>query len=508
MSRVRANIIANYLGQGWGSLMSIAFVPLYIRYLGMEAYGLIGFFAVMQAWLPLIDMGITPTLNREMARFTVGAHTAQSIRNLLRSLEVVCFSLAGLITLAVWSASGYLARTWIRNQLLPDEVVAQTIAIFAVVLALRLCEGIYRGALVGLQQQVWLNTVSAGLATLRSIGAVLLAWGFPTIQAFFIWQGVLSLITVYVFAVKLYRSLPKTDCPASTSRRALEEVWRFAGGMMGITFLALLLTQVDKLLLTRLLPLETFGYYALAAAIAGVIFMLVGPITQSVYPRMVELITMNDRERLITIYHQSAQIVTALTAPVVLLLVFFAKGIVFMWSGDVLLAENAAPILSVLVVGTFLNGLMHIPYLLQIAHGWTRLTLQVNTAAVMILVPAIFWLVPFYGAVGAAWIWGVLNFGYVIVAVQLMHRRLIPSEKWRWYFADVLAPIGACLGVMLSARVAQPDEYENRALWLGFLIVAGGMGLVFSSLSAGLLRERLLSMINAGVLRVKQRRST
>ncbi|ABW67770.1 lipopolysaccharide biosynthesis protein [Desulfosudis oleivorans] len=506
MSRVGANIIANYLGQGWASLMSIAFVPLYIRYLGMESFGLIGFFAVMQAWLPLIDMGITPTLNREMARFTAGAHTAQSIRNLLRSLEVVCFSLAGLITLAVWSASGYLAHTWIRNQQLPDEVVAQAIAIFAVVLALRLCEGIYRGALIGLQRQIWFNSVNAGLATLRHGGVVLLlAWGFPTIQAFFIWQGVSSLITVCVFAIKLYRSLPETTCPASISRRALTEVRHFASGMVGITFLALLLTQVDKLLLARLLPLATFGYYALAATIAGVVFMLVGPITQSVYPRMVELVTMDDRESLITIYHQSAQIVTALTAPVVLLLVFFAKGIVFMWSGDVHLAENAAPILSVLVVGTFLNGLMHIPYLLQIAHGWTRLAIQVNTVAVMILVPAILWLVPIYGPVGAAWIWVALNSGYVIVAVQLMHRRLIPSEKRRWYFADVLPPIITCLSVMLMANLIQPNSYENRISWLGFLFFVGSIGLVGSSLSSNLLRARLLSMAGIGLTHLKRK---
>ena len=48
---VRKNVVANYLGQGWSALMGLAFIPLYIRYLGMEAYGLIGVFAVLQACL-------------------------------------------------------------------------------------------------------------------------------------------------------------------------------------------------------------------------------------------------------------------------------------------------------------------------------------------------------------------------------------------------------------------------------------------------------------------------
>jgi O-antigen/teichoic acid export membrane protein len=76
--------------------MGVAFVPLYIKYLGMEAYGLIGIFAILQAWLVLLDMGMKPALGREMARFTAGAHNAQSIRDLLRSIELIGIAVAGV----------------------------------------------------------------------------------------------------------------------------------------------------------------------------------------------------------------------------------------------------------------------------------------------------------------------------------------------------------------------------------------------------------------------------
>src|SRR5450759_332490 len=122
---LKKNVVTNYLGQGWSGVMGLVFIPLYIQYLGMEAYGLIGLFAVMQVWLALLDMGMTPTLNREMARFTAGAHSPQSIRDLLRSLETICFSLAALIALGVWGASGYLARDWFKVERLPTEVVAR-----------------------------------------------------------------------------------------------------------------------------------------------------------------------------------------------------------------------------------------------------------------------------------------------------------------------------------------------------------------------------------------------
>lgn len=492
---VKKNIIANYLGQGWTALMGLAFVPLYIKYLGMEAYGLIGLFAVLRTVLALLDMGMTPTLNREMARFTAGLHSPTSIQHLLRSLEVICFGLAALIGISVWVVSDYLASDWLKADKLPTAVVAQALSIMAFVIALRFVEGIYRGALLGLQRQVWYNSVNAILATVRHGGAVaVLAWVSPTVQTFFFWQALNSLLSVTVFATKVHRVLPDSPSPPRFSRNALDNVWKFAGGMMGITFLALLLTQVDKVLLSRLLTLGLFGYYTLAATVASIPYMVIGPITTAIYPHMVELSSMNDQAALSSVYHKGAQLVTILTAPVTMLLAFFASGVVFMWSGNVTLAENTAPILSALVLGSFLNGLMWMPYQCQLAHGWTTLILKINGVGVVLLIPAIFWAVPNYGAVGAAWAWVALNVGYVLVAIHFIHKKVMMKGKWTWYFADVLLPLVGPLGIMLLSKTFQPDKYQNRLHWFVFLLIAGSLALTASTVLANRIRP-LLSTI-------------
>lgn len=41
---IKRNAIANYIGQIYLTLSGILVVPLYIQHLGMEAYGLVGFF--------------------------------------------------------------------------------------------------------------------------------------------------------------------------------------------------------------------------------------------------------------------------------------------------------------------------------------------------------------------------------------------------------------------------------------------------------------------------------
>ena len=167
---LKSNVAANYFGQGWQALMNFAFVPIYIKYLRVEAYGLIGIFAFLQAWLVLLDMGLKPALGREMARFTAGAHDVQSIRDLLRSVELIGIAIAIAISLGIWAASGWLATHWVTAKHIPVEVVAHAFALMGLVAALRFLQDIYVSGSIGLQRQVPQNIVISITATLRGLG--------------------------------------------------------------------------------------------------------------------------------------------------------------------------------------------------------------------------------------------------------------------------------------------------------------------------------------------------
>lgn len=439
--------------------MGLAFVPLYIKYLGVEAYGLIGFYAVLQAWLTLFDMGITQTLNREMARFSAGVHTPQSIHNLLRSIELIAVALAAAMCLLVWFSSGYISTHWLNAQKLSGEEIANAVVLMGFVIALRFVEGIYKGALLGLQKQITVNVVSVVIATLRNGGVLMvLAWYASTIKVFFVWQALSSIVSLVVLAYLVYMTLPNPNYKPKFSRQAIKEVWCFARGILGITFLALLLTQIDKVLLSNLISLKSYGYYTLAATVAGSLAIVAAPITQATYPKMVEYVAQHEHKKLVSLYHQGAQLISVLTAPAVIMLIFFGKDIIYLWSGDINLAKETAPILLPLAVGSYLNALMWMPYQLQLAHGWTSFAIKVNTIAVTILVPTIFIITPRYGAIGAAWVWALLNAGYVTVGVHYMYKKLLPAEKWFWYWQDVAKQLMPAIIVMLAAKLTIIDH--------------------------------------------------
>ena len=489
---LKRNLIANYLGQGWVALMGMAFIPLFIKYLGIEAYGLIGLFAVLQAWLTLLDMGMTPTLNREMARFTGGANSAESIVDLLRSIEIIAVSIAVLLGLGIWAASGWLASDWLRTEKLPSDVVAQAFVIMGVVTALRFVEGVYRSCIVGLQQQVPYNIINSSLATLRGCGAAgILIWVSPTIEAFFLWQGLVSLLTLGILASFTYRLLPRVVRPGRFSIPALRGIGRFAGGVLAINFLALLLTQIDKILLSKLLTLSDYGYYSLATVVAAALYMLTGPITQAWFPRLSELHAANNQAELITKYHQGAQLVSVLMGSAAVVLIVFAETVLQLWTQDDALANRSATLLSLLALGNLFNGLMWIPYQTQLAHGRTGLVTRINIVSVVILVPAILWATPRYGAEGAAWVWVSLNAGYLLIGIHFMYRKVLTQEKLRWYGQDVLQPLLAAAVVAMTTAWAMPASLA-APVQLAWLLLASIITLLASAFAAPCVRVVLL----------------
>jgi O-antigen/teichoic acid export membrane protein len=456
---VKANVVANYFSQTYIAVMGFVFVPVFIKFLGIEAFGLIAIFTILQSSLALLDMGMKPALGREMARFTGGAIDAQSVRDLLRSVEIAAAGMAAIISLISWWSAGWVASKWLNVQTLPLSVVRHALVGMGVLCALRLVENIYSGSIAGLQRQVLQSVLSSSLVTARALGAIaVLAWVSPSIEAFFIWQVLISVITIPILASVVYRVIPKGPRPARFSWDSVTGIWRFAGGVMTITLLSLLLTQSDKILLSRLLPLKVFAIYAVAGVLSSALYMLSTPIGAAFYPSFTQLITLRDEVALRNAYHQAAQLSAVVMGGAAIVLIIFADTVLSAWTRNPTLTEDAAPILRVLAFGTLLGGFIGIPYQMQLAYGWTKLTIKMNIIAVALMVPMLFLVVPRYGGIGAAWVWVALNAGYLLCGIHFMHLRVLPSEKWRWYGRDVIVPASAATAAALACRYCLPSR--------------------------------------------------
>jgi len=490
---LKRNLVANYLGQGWASFSTFIFVPVYIHYLGLEAYGLIGFFAMLQAWFTLLDAGLGPALGREMARFTGGQHTNESIRDLLRSIETISFVVAVALTLAFWFGSDWIARAWLSTENMPITTVSNSLALMGLVAAIRVIEGVYRSALLGLQKQVLFNYLLVLTSTLKSVGAVIVvSLVNPSVELFFIWQAVASILAVCLLAFFSRRSLPQSNRITQFSWNEIQKVWAYAKGMLAITLLSLLLMQIDKLVLSSTLPLAQFGVYSLAATVAMAILVLVTPISQAWFPRLSQLHFMNDETQLRSTFHSGAQLISVILGSAAIVLFLFAERVLTLWTQNPELSEKAAPLLAVLLVGNLLNGLMWMPYQAQLAHGWTSLSVKINFIAVIVLTPATVWIAHSYGPLEVCLVWVLLNLVYLSVGGKLTFNKILRGEYRTWIYDDMAKPILTALITALAFRLAMFEGLAPLAeiLYVG---LASATTLVAATFTAPILRKSLLS---------------
>ena len=480
--------------------MAVVFVPLYIKFMGMEAYGLIGIFTTIQAMLALLDVGLSGTLNREMARLSALPGKVPEMRNTVRTLETIYWCLSLFIGLAVMVLSPFLAHHWVNAGRLSPKTIEQAILIMGFVVALQMTVGFYSGGLMGLQKQVLLNAVNVGMSSLRGVGAVLLLWLVsPTIQVFFLWQIAISVLHTLLLALFLWRRLPGyQNNPAVFQGYLLKGIWRFTAGISAITILGAILSQLDKIILSRMLTLEMFGYYTLASVVAMSLGRLTAPMFFGMYPRFTQLASLDNQEELKRLYHKSCQVMSLLILPAAIVVALFAQEILLLWTHDPAIAEKSHLLVTILVCGTALNGLMNLPYALQLAYGWTALSMYKNIISVILLVPLIIYMTNHYGAIGAAGVWLLINLSDVFLVIPIMHRRLLRREKWRWYWQDVGLPLAAGLVIAGLGR-AWTGNPTSPAMLFTYLMIVTISTLAFTAIVIPATRAWLTVKIPRGI---------
>lgn len=471
------NIIANAGAKVWVMLMNLAFIPLYIRFLGIEAYGLIGFFATMQGVFSIMDLGWSTTLNRELALHGREPEARSKLRDLLRTAELVYLSVGVLIGVAVVLCAPPIERLWLHSEALSDRTVTSAIRLLGLAIAAQWPIRLYSGGLMGLERQDLNAFLTSAVATARGAGAVcVLLLVSPTIEAFFIWQIAVNVLAVIANRAALWSSLDASSTRPRFRISLLLSTWHFAAGITTINALGLVFTLGDKLIVSALLPLKTFGYYILASQIASAVAFLPVPVFNAVFPRFSHLISTGNELHLTRLYHRASQLLSATVLPAVILVALFPVQLTLAWTGDPEIAREMQWLLPILVIGSGLNALGHVPYALQLANGWTRLAAVATAIMVGVLAPLLLILTWMYGAVGAALIWLIFNAGLVFVVVPIMHTRLLVREKWTWYIADVGRPLLAVTIITLTARVYLPQQMTRIETAISMAIVAAAAG--------------------------------
>ena len=450
--------MANLVGRVWVMGVGIIFVPVYIHFIGIEAFGLIGVFTTIQTIMSLLDMGLTTTLNRELSKHGAIKNEEQYMNDLVRTLEIIYIGISLSIGVVLLLSSYFLSHTWVKPDLLDRQTILEAFMLMSINFSIQLPWGLYEGGLMGLQKQVTLNAINIVLATLKAPVAILILWLIsPTIQAFLIWQIILNVIQLLLFRYFLWKYLPKAEEKPRFNKAVIKRSGRFALGVMGTSLLVVLFTQIDKIVLSNTVKLNQFGYYALAASVAAFLSIVITPVAQAVFPRITALVAKKDDLEIKRIFHTSSQMITTVVLPIGMGVFIFANEILLFWTRSTDIAANAGPVLQFLILGNMINSLMTIPYQYTISLGWLRFGINISLVSVVVFFPCTFWAAINYGIKGGAFMWMVLNAAFLIFAMAYLFSKVLKSERRSWYLNDVIRPV--TISVLIAIPFYLIHEY-------------------------------------------------
>lgn len=467
----------SYVGQAYVLLVGILILPFYLEHLGAEAYGLIGFFTVLQAWLQLLDAGLSPSLVRQIAHLRGRSQTA-TMRyqpgRLLRSFEILFLPVASLTVLGICLSSGWIAQQWLQAQELSTETIIRCISLMGLMIGLKLYATLYKSGLQGLELHAWLNGANIVIATLRYFGGLfLVAYVSQDPLDFFLFQAVIAFIETSIFAAKAYALMPNRSWLTGFDWAVVKPVLPFAAGMFVTSLLWIVLTQLDKVLLSNVLLLEQYGYFSLVALIATGLMTLTNPLVQTLLPRLTMLVAEERIADMQALYLNATRFVCSLLFPLAGVIAFHSAELILAWTGDAEAANWSRNILPWYVLGSAIMAINAFQFYLQYAHGQLRLHVWFSLVSAALSIPLVVYATMQHGAFGAALSWFGLRMLTFLIWPSIVHKRFAPGlhKQWLQDLLRITAMTG--LGLLIGEPIFNAIASDNRFDTLLALAISG-----------------------------------
>lgn len=425
--------------RAWAGVLTLLAIPYYIRMMSVDDYGVIALFTLIGSFVLVLDFGIPAWLTREFAK-PEKSRTKLQQAGLLRDADRLC-----LLALFIISLSG-VAWSSISDTSAKQIAGGVALVLGCLTIAAQWIGLIYNGIVQGRQNYI-ANALIIGIGATVRVGLTLgLLYVEPSLTVYFFAQLIVSLGQVMAFRYFANDGRPRNFIQPDRRRTWLRRAVRFSMVMTPMTILSVTLSQADKVMVGYFSSIEDFSIYMLAWALPGALGLIaITPIGSMALAVLAKAKNGVSSDEMWDLYTALTSLMVVAIVPVASIMVAAPGTVLMLWGLSDDMVAGVGRVLPILVVATAVNGIMSIPYALQIATGWTQLPLLMNVAAVVISLPTSAVLAYRFGLVGAASGWLMTNLLFLIVWPFLMHRRLFRARLCEWLGRAVLLPASVAI---------------------------------------------------------------
>ena len=384
-----------------GSILPVAItlltVPLYLKLVGAERYGIVTICWVLLGYLGFLDLGLAPAVAQKIASAKdEEAGAAEAIFWTATWISIA----AGIVSAMLFYAGAaiYFALGAVDSPF--NGEIRAAIPLLGLILPVGMLSSVGAGALQARQRFLALNAIYVISSTLMSTLPLLVAYFWsPTLDGLIAGSLGARFTGLVLQLVNCGAAVPLTKV-LRPRKELIASLLKFGGWVTVSTAVAPLLLTVDRLAIGGILGAAAVAAYSIPFSLIARMSIVPGAISSALFPRFAAG-TDSERKRLMTI--AVSAIAVAMT-PICILVIAFVEPFFTLWVGPKL-ATISAPVACFLIVGAWANGIAFIPLALLQGSGRPDAVAKIHLTE---LLP--YWLILaaslyFFGLPGAAIAW-------------------------------------------------------------------------------------------------------
>lgn len=421
--RLISHSLLNAGGQAAPVIVAVFAVPLLMRALGTERFGLLTLAWGVVGYFGLFDIGLSRALTQLIAERRRGeAHgaLAATVRRALGLMTVVGLA-AGVAALV--AAPWLIDRALTVSPSLRHEAL-NTFRLLAVGIPVVVVGTGLRGVLEGFERFDLVNVVRIPLGVSTFLGP-LAAMPFTRSLQVAVGTILIARVAGLVVHAAMARRLLNNSRGGDGVPIALGSVLRSGAWMTVSNVLSPIMTLADRFIIASIVSTSVVAYYTapyeMASRLSGLVAVAVAT---SLFPAFASWRGTADVR---VLYSRGLRLTAAVITPLMLGLAAFPHWVLAGWMGEAFARESAG-VLRILAIGVLMNGLAQVPFALIQAVGRADLTAKIHIAEVPAYLVLVVHLIRINGVEGAALAW-TIRVSADALAMFVVSRRLMDAPS-------------------------------------------------------------------------------
>ena len=473
---ISKNTAYNIAGALVPMLVALATIPLYIKEIGEQRYGVLAIFWLLLGYFGVFDLGLGRAIAQRIAGLPGIANGKKRSEILWTALSMnLVIGLIGGVLL--WPVSGYLFEHQFKVDVQIQEEVLRALPWLVLALPAAIISGVLGGAMQGIEKFLLLNVTSTMGSVLFQSVPLFVAW---------IWGSSLSILIPAAIGARLAATLILffickkeilNESGATFIAQEAKKLLRFGGWITISSFVSPVMVMIDRFITATILGPKSVTYYTVPYQLAERTSTLPTAIASALFPRFASL----GNSEATALVESSIKVLLGITTPIMAMGIVLAKPLLSIWISAEFAIQSFA-VAQILLIGFWINGLARVPHAYLQARGKPNLVAVSHLCEVIPYVLGLYFATKHFGLLGAAFAFSArLFFDFILLA----HLSKISRSMWKQIILACAFLAG--IFVLMKSGVAQEPQ--------GFSIIAAAVLISSAAWGAFFLKKRFLQLM-------------